>query len=935
MDKKKILRILLTVVLVFNLACYQMLVPWIVSRALAEGGTVVEDSAEASQEDDEDDSEEAEEDEAEEKDDTDSDATDEDDEDGDVENDEKDEDEDEEEKAANETTDDENADDEDEDVAEEEEETEAVAETSEPIAAPEDAEELINQEEEIVDGTVATDESVLATESAGEIPGLVNEQKQEENTVDACACEEEATYPSEKNDECLECDDPCGCLETSIENENEAIIENETEAISDTGGNEIGEVIEAGLDTEAQPLPEVQEENLSGAEAEKSFPEEEVVNMEPIDAGNGEITTGDAVAVANAYNDVNTNIVSDNGERIMETILEKYSGDINLLEKFLEILGKASLGEASQLGSLEITNNNYAEISNVLSTLADSGENKINGDGEIATGDAVAVANAVNYINQNIIGENWIFAAITVFGEWVGNLIVPGEGLLEVPKASDLTQVEIVNTNEAEVENEVLSSADSGENAIVGIGEIATGDAESQAGTVNIVNTNVVKNNWFVLMVNNMGNWYGSVVNWIGGEAFNVFSYDFSETEVGDNPIAGLLKIFNNNTADVKNTVTAEASTGGNLITGDGTIGTGDATAQANVFNFINSNFIGDNWFFGIVNVMGTWEGDVIFAYPDLEVSITDSRDEAEEGEELSYTIAYRNIGQADSQDVQLDFSLPGELTYGDGSASGSLSLAGLKAGEEKSFIIKGEVKEGLAEEGAVLEAHANIATSTKEVAQGNNSASDITDILARSDSSQDNNEYDFTYHLPDYDSDLDIRREQNYAGQVRPGQIVKHSIIIENDGDSDVYGVIVEDKMLSPNGEEVLTYFWEIGNMEKGAQMLVEYDLLVNNPGGFQSIIYEARATGYDPIDEEVKSGKAIAMLGILGFSALAASEESLPEIIAEEAVASGEGMVLGELKVADVFRLPFWMWALAALAYYLAINWSLFPKYRKNQNI
>lgn len=800
---------------------------------------------------------------------------------------------------------------------------------------------------------LSAEDQECATDALRDLPVLEENDLSGSGENDKCSCEEEDVTENNEADENLDenkNNDSCLCPETAIENTNDTSASNTVESTSDTGNNAISENDSSGNGeniTEENSQPEecgdiadpAQESQCGGIlpPEEKNNSEAEENNGEPgLEETDTAINTGEAIAAANVYNDVNSNVIGDNGERLMAVLDGEYTGDINLLENFLAILGKASPETIAYLGSLEINNKNKAEIINILTVLANSGNNNINSDdnSQIDTGDAVAVANAVNYVNQNIIGSNWIFSAITVFGTWIGDLIVPGEGLLTVPVARDYANTQINNVNEADVENTADAAANTGGNTINGSGEIETGEAYSGTNAVNIINTNIVRNNWFFLLINNMGSWIGDIFNW--DEKNNsyqyAFSYDFQGS--GECEIPGSLSINNQNSAAIKNSASSSANSGNNSIDGNGKINTGNAYALSNIFNFINSNFIGDNWMFGVVNIMGTWKGNLIFAYPDLTLSLNENRDPISPGDKLIYTVTYKNEGRAGSDDTAVMLSLPQYLSY-QGDTSGSnpdangndytWKLSGLKPGEEKSFRIFTVLDENVAGNVKSLESAAGVKTDTKEVDLSNNYASVSTSVYFPPSSSRVT-VMDENADQIHFDSGLKIKRASDATGPVHIGTLINHYILVTNSEKSTVYNIIIKDKIKDPDRIGIIEYAWQIDKLKKGEKALVQYQEFFNpgaKPGQYE---YTASASGQDPAGEAVKSKKFSSIITLLGAIANAASP--MQEIVPPAEAAQTPGEVAGTQIKKLIPALPLWIFLAALVAYYLAINWSLVRK-------
>jgi len=789
----------------------------------------------------------------------------------------------------------------DEEEAEDEENEAQASDEKEEIASEESDEKKIIEEESPIEeqesedagaepGSTQTDE----TTATGTTEISEDNDSDEDDfwkTCDLSDEEEELIEDEEECEECREktdCDEIKNCLEEKIENINETEMENEISSQADTGNNAISETDNASapdkeIGISQETTDEISDESLENVESEESEEADETMQLEE-EGSEPEISiqTGEATAVVNVYNEVNTNIISENYAESILNIYGNYEGDVNLLEKFQALLDKISNNSqlAESIKLIEVNNENEAEVKNILLANANTGNNSIesgsegSGEAEIETGDAGAAVNLVNFINRNMVGNNWLFSVINVFGSWFGNLIVPGEGLLEITESSGDTVFDVTNENDADVENDVLLDANTGENSITGSGSdssVVSGNATSSTQVKNIINTNITRNNWFLLMINNMGLWSGSILGWSsGGSATNIFHYDFDildSNPENDGFLSALFKIFNKNTANVSNSVSASANTGGNSISGAEAenIYTGNAYAGSNILNFINTNITGNNWMFGMVNVMGIWEGNAIFAYPDLKISISDGMDDATPGEELSYSVEYENVGQAACEDAKVYVGLPKYFSYKSDSAGGNYSsesgtmvwdLGALEPGEKKSFTVKGELSEEFPEGETTLMAGAGITTSTKEIESGNNSATDKTKVSNYS-------VVDYVEY-PEIDPEIKITREVAPGTTFRQGQSVIYSMIVENEGDSPVYNLIVEDELRNETGNIGILQ-WPIGEIEEGESFLIQYQIAISSFAPLGTYTNWAVAYGNNAYGEEYESKKATSQIEVI----------------------------------------------------------------------
>ena len=821
--------------------------------------------------------------------------------------------------------------------------TEAVEETkeAEPEAEVAPPEESTPKTEEVLP---AAAETSLTVPEETELP-VVQNNATENNNV--CSCKDAADEINGGEGTCptdCACCQPADCESDAVAVNVAEEVSNTTQAISETGENAIiGEIVPAPAENpivNAEPNSGQSENANNDAGDENDNSKDNDENKATVEESQAGINTGNAVAGAVAVNHINTNIFTENGTEYVENITGDFTGDINLIDAFDGVLENAqNLNQENQKSfeKVTVTNVNVAQkVENTLVAEADSGENlieNIDGLAEIVTGSAEALASAINFVNTNIVGNNWLFAEINILGNWTGNLIVPGEGLFNLPSAGMVFD-KISNTNLAKsVSNFLSSSANTGENSIestAGDATILTGKASATSSGVNMVNTNIVRNNWFFLMINNAGNWTGQVFNWNNGNQSLAYEYNFGSLAGADSQVSKCVSVNNFNSAEeVQNTVVASADTGGNIIkkaTGDATISTGNATARASAFNFINTNIVGNNWFLGIVNNAGNWDGDVIFGYPDLAVTLSADRSALEPGENLVYSLRYRNVGQAKCGNVDLMLSLPENFVYQSDSAGGAQkkdndyfwSMAGLKPGEEKTFSVTVLLDPKTAENIVSLESVAGIRTDTEERNLSNNYESEKTNLIFITDSQV--TIQDDASVFPEKQAKISIERSE--AASVAVGSVSSHSISVKNTGKGSLFNLEVKEKIVNPSGEKMAEYVWPIAELKKGQSALIEYQISIDPSSMLGNYTHTASAKALDYYGREIES-REVSQVVVFFRDApkqttLGASEENLS--LLEEAEAS-ENYLPGVIGMANEKKIA-WQWLLLLLlipiAYY-----------------
>lgn len=393
--------------------------------------------------------------------------------------------------------------------------------------------------------------------------------------------------------------------------------------------------------------------------------------------GDTAIISGDANLGATVITSSNTNL--DGVELAEFNVNDNYTGDIILAFSDPSCGGTtvcgASLGSVGNTGngsdsvndaSLDstttdtTTQTNTADLTNNLVFEANSGENlaedNTGGDTSITTGDANIAANVFSLLNNNFVGTGTpvLLAVVNIFGDLVGDIIMPdvdsmtvantgnGSGSENSTSVDQTTTNTTTQTNLANIDNNISVDANTGNNETddntyeFGQGSsVETGDVSIDANLVNIANQNVSGDTWWVVLVNNAGQWFGQILGAdpnsnFAGSAGTEFVLDEEGNVVAIGNTGNGSDTTNNtsvsttttntttqsNTANLTNNISVNANTGKNSTTGNtggtNSIATGDVNVLLNVYNFVNNNFVGGKFVFTVVNVFGSWVGNVV-----------------------------------------------------------------------------------------------------------------------------------------------------------------------------------------------------------------------------------------------------------------------------------------------------------------------------------
>ena len=389
---------------------------------------------------------------------------------------------------------------------------------------------------------------------------------------------------------------------------------------------------ESALSTDSPsptPTPEIIINDNSGVVINDVNADSESGNNNLTDAsGSATLQSGDALALVNLLNLLNINIVGSDFEVSFINALEN-SGQIDLNAEWSQI-DQTQVSDYNNLISL-IQNNNQALLVNNVNLNSTSGNNEIGtADGaSVSSGNSTALANILNLVNVNILGSKFLAAFINIIASSSGDIILPNpEYFLTSSSSSDLTGSSPEDNNQAILENNLNTNAQSGDINLAAVGgslSAQSGDATALTSSYSLVNLNLYLNNWFFLIVNKLGNWDGSVIGWQNPgsiEKQDQISQLYAINSLILSPTPGFSptpEFVNNNQAVVKNNINLNSTSGSDNvgdITGDAEVKTGDATAIANLINMINVNILGGHWFFGVINILTDWSGNIVFDRP-------------------------------------------------------------------------------------------------------------------------------------------------------------------------------------------------------------------------------------------------------------------------------------------------------------------------------
>lgn len=627
-------------------------------------------------------------------------------------------------------------------------------------------------------------------------------------------------------------------------------------------------------------------------------------------SGNSSIETGNANLVVGLVNTVNSNLTGSDFSQFLYNIFGNSQGDIDLTD---EISNSTSTCCPSEI---DVSNTNLGTIENSIVANVSTGDNSVttHNGATIETGDANVVTDVFNVLNTNIFGSNWNHLIINIFGNWFGDLVLPGEAALNNylnPESSGCPggcgETTVANYNAAGIENEVAINSDTGQNTINGgSGIIRTGSANTISNIFNLTNTNVTGGNWFFMAVNNFGSWSGNIFSLptgfittddsAGVKIYNLDSQGFHSPTDNTN-----LDIQNTNTGSIKNSVIVNVSTGGNSINSQGdsaVIETGDANVVTNLVNVLNSNISGNNWLLGMINVFGEWNGDLAFGRPDLWIGETAGVPAhryihaAMTGDPISYTIYYHNSGNAYASNVILsddfDQNFIEEIsdTGGGTVTNGRIQwdLGTIPAGASGVVSYVATVRTNIPFGTHYIVNHSNISSFEEDWQYEDNSDSISVETYRALEPGailEDLNFQESSSSRSTIPPNLEINKVNHALGIVDSSSTVDYTIKLYNNSNGEAYDVIVEDMLYDKDMNLISTTSWSLGTVFSHEEINIDYTVAIraDAPSGFY--INYARATGYDGPGNPISSGQASTTIEVKGKSEEAEKELSIEDII------------------------------------------------------
>lgn len=599
------------------------------------------------------------------------------------------------------------------------------------------------------------------------------------------------------------------------------------------------------------------------------------------DAGLSSSNTGDALAIANVVNLINTNSINSTG---MFAFLYQLFGtialDVRSLFTVFESPDYNTTELCSQLGCeitpLEYHSTNSAVIINNVSVVADTGNNTAHGDQAIIdTGNAYALANVTNLANTNLIDAQYLLLTFSNFGDLFGDIIFPGKELLERLFSlahSPAADNQLFITNQSTVTNAVSTEAISGQNtASADVAAISTGNTNSYSSVFNQTNHNAIDSDSVTLLIRVHGDWDGEVFGLPTGFNWQRTSEGImitTNTGVSSNGLLNENHFIINNDATINNNISVSATTGNNKAVGSSTatISTGNAFAASNVQNITNTNILGRNWSLLIFDIFGNWRGNVSFGQTDLWLggSAQAPREAARPGDTIKYTFTISNLGDLAATNVVLDGTMTSNLITLN-TPLHLLPLGTIQPGETITHTITGTVAASLPAGSQAVDLEAQV-TSREPDANTENNREVITVLTERRSSGGGSGTVSKRTDPADIVIDKSVLNDALTAGAT-----TTYTINLTNNG-GPLFGALLEDTLYGPDGEVVAIQRWPLDTINPKETITITYDTNFTTSSSDGTYLNRAQLLGYhkntNPKRMELYSSPLATVPTIIGTS-------------------------------------------------------------------
>ena len=568
--------------------------------------------------------------------------------------------------------------------------------------------------------------------------------------------------------------------------------------------------------------------------------------------GSTTIVSGQAIALANVLNMVNTNFVNSEGVVLFSNFFDTVLGAIDFRQYFDTAVSFGCSLISCQGQDVVVNIENDASIDNEIVVVADSGHNVIStaGDAVIETGNAYAGVNLINVANTNLVDSNYLLVTLNAFENVNGDIVFPSLSDFFGTLRSGANSPEVLDiVTTASVQNNLQVGANSGENQTHQNGSSVThtGNSVASSNVFNQLNSSLVGGQSVSIVFKVHGTWAGEIygapdnLGWTEGDDGSIYLFD-----VGGRSETGSLSMYGTSTAEINNNVSVVALTGENAITDAETavISTGNAYAGANIINVANANVIGRNWILAVINIFGDFNGNIAFGRPDLFVGgQVEVPEVIQNGSELTYNLTLINNGDSPATNVDLTSEVSSQyleiidatvpyVVGEDGKMKWKIAKIGAGGAVEISY--KARVRNTTPGIDITTTAFAT-QRETDENTDDNSEAMTVTTSQKRSGNSVNITLRNDRKAVVEVNKDqkeqvvLEVQRKTSEVIMNSVQNTVEQKLFVRNTTQYAASNVVLHDILSDPAGKVIRDEVWDLGTVLAGEEIEIGYMISFN----------------------------------------------------------------------------------------------------------
>jgi hypothetical protein len=308
----------------------------------------------------------------------------------------------------------------------------------------------------------------------------------------------------------------------------------------------------------------------------------------------GNATSGNADAVANIVNILNSAVTAGQSFLGVININGNLNGDILLPSNFVDTLLASNVPhytvDTSELtNTVTVNQTNNIGVSNDAHAGATSGDATVDANtigGNATSGLASTNLTVFNLTGSDIVASNDLLVFVNVLGSWYGMIMNAPAGTTAaslgggVITNSTISNDALNNTNNQAINNHVNVTAETGDATVkdnTNAGNATSGNATASVNLINMINDRLSLNGWFgLLFINVFGSWNGSFgVNTSAGDPITTAQNNSGGAPMFQFNPAGVVPGGSNSNA------TYSASGSGSGVSNDGVVLAENAVKKA------------------------------------------------------------------------------------------------------------------------------------------------------------------------------------------------------------------------------------------------------------------------------------------------------------------------------------------------------------------